>query len=383
MALATSNINVLNQDPKFHQDQEVQFFAENKATRHYNTRFQNDLSHGSQVKLTHEIIPFVEDTTGHDSITYGNTNAFEESFSVTEGKRVNERVFDTDGKQASFDAKKNIAKNGLRVLYREMDKTAYEKMGTNSFNILPTLDLVGGSYSTDVAKGNAIYAKFFEAGQVLNAGGFEVEGAGDQYGRRVASFDTNIDYYMKFADNYVLATAEGESRLRTGKIRTLDSVDYGTSVNVYAATTNFNVNAKGAIAVGDRTFTVDNNGAGTINPPKIGDTFTNDSKTFTILAVAEVTVNVEYNVMVDRPISAAIADNATIAIAGRHTAYNVITQGASGAMVVQKNPQFEELRDPNYNATLVRSMPVMFDCWQPVEGDRRTVVAPIKYRTIS
>ena len=87
--------------------------------------------------------------------------------------------------------------------------------------------------------------------------------------------------------------------------------------------------------------------------------------------------------MVDRPIDTQIADNATIAIAGRDVAYNIITQGATGAMVVQQNPQFEELRDPDYNATLVRSMPVMFDCFQPVESGRRTVVIPMKYRTIS
>jgi hypothetical protein len=381
MALATSNINVLNQDPKFYQDQEMQFFQANKATRHYNTRFQNDLTNGSIVKLTHEAIPFVEATTGHDAVSYGNTNAYEETFTVTEGRRVSERVFDTDNKQASFDVKTNYVKNGLRCLYREMDQVAYQKMATDAFNILPELDLT--ALANDTARGNAAYTSFFEAGQILNAGGFEVEGAGDQYGRRVASFAPEIDFFMKFADNYVLATEEGESRLRTGKIRMLDSVDYGTAVNVYAGTTSFDVTAKGVIAVGVRTLTVDNGGSGTINKPAIGDTFVNDGKTFTIQGVKQVTANVEYEVTVDRPIEAQIADDATISIAGRDTAYNIITQGATGAMVVQKNPQFEEMRDPDYNATLVRSMPVMFDCFQPIEAGRRTVVLPIKYRTIS
>lgn len=377
MALAASNIANLNMDPKFHQDLQVQFIADNKSAKFYNTKFQADLVNGSQVKLINDPIPFVESTTGHDAITYGTSNGYQETFTVTEGLRVNERVFDTDNKQAAFDVKKRYAYNGLRVIQREMDKTAFSKLKSNSFVTLTTIDVSSGATE---ANGNLIYQGFLDANAVLDNQGFQT--VEESMGRRIAAMHPEVTAIFKRSSNFTLATTEGDARYTTGKINTLDGVELDSTINLYADTTSFNVSAKGAVAVGDVILTVDNNGAGTINAPKAGDTFTNNSKTHTILNVNKVAAQ-EYTILVDRPIGAIIADNATIAIAGRHTVYLPVSQGMAGAAVVQQNPQFEELRDIDYNATLVRSMPVMFDYFLPNEASRRVVHIPVKYRTIA
>lgn len=378
MTLASSNIANLNKDPKFHQDLQVQFIADNKSAKFYNTMFQADLTNGSQVKLINEPIPFVEATTGHDAITYGTSGGYQETFTVTEGLRVNERVFDTDGVQAAFNVKQKYAQNGLRVINREMDKTAFSKLKSNSFVTLPTIDVSSGASE---ANGNLIYQGFLDANAALDAQGFQTTMS--DFGRRITAMDPNVAAVFKRSSNFTLATTEGDRRYTTGMINTLDGVEIDSTINLYADTTSFDVTAKGAVAVGAVTFTVDNGGSGTINAPKIGDTFTNNSKTYTILAVNEVAAGVEYTVMVDRPIGATIADNATVSILGRHTIYLPVSQGMAGAGVVQQNPQFEELRDIDFNATLVRSLPVMFDYFLPNEGKRRVVHVPVKYRAIA
>lgn len=378
MSLATSNISALNKDPKFHQDAEVQFFADNKSAMFYNTRFQADLANGSVVKLINEPIPFVEDTTGHDAITYGTANGHQETFTITEGKRVNERVFDMDGKQAAFDVKKQYVKNGLRAINRELDKLAFSKLKSNSFVQLAEVDVTSG---LTTANGDLIMDAISEANSVLDSQGFQTVEA--EYGRRQIALDAEVRRFVKKSSNFTLATEEGDKRITSGNIQTYDGVQINNTINLYADTTSFDTTAKGAVAVGDIRFTVDNGGAGTINAPKIGDTISNGGKTFTILNVNEVTVDVEYDIQVDRPIDTAIADDATVAILGRHTVYIPLAQGQAGAGVIQQNPQFEELRDPDYNATLVRSLPVCGDYFLPVEASRRVVHIPVKYRTIS
>jgi len=371
MTLATSNVSEFNNDPKFHQDLEVQFIAENKSAFYFGSRFESDLRKGSKVRLNHELQPFVNDRTGHDNNSYGSAKAYQEEFEVTQGRSVDERVFDIDEMRSEYDIRGQIVKNGMRRIHQNVDRYNFQKLKELAFNVRASVDLTGAA--DDEARGDLVYAEFQGAGKVLNASGF------DMAGRQVA-MAPEIYEFLTQGTKVNLSTEQADRRIMSGMYESLSGFVIDKTINLYKDGTAFDVAAKGAIAIGDQTFTVD---GVSINAPEIGDTFVNNSKTFTILSVNEVTAATEYDVKVDRPLETAIADNATIEITGYHTVYVPFTKGTVGESVMQQNPQFEELRDTANNATLVRSAVVAFDAFVPEEPARRLVVTPFVYRTIS
>ena len=378
MAIATSNFVTYNQDPKFFDELEMIFRQGQNSLDYYRGDYQAKLRKGSVIDVSDELQMHVADQDGHSNVVYGQHTATEQSFTVQQGQEVAERVFDSDNIRSEFAPKEIVTSNGLHKLNEKMDTYRYQKLFDNARNILATVDLT--TFTTNSAKGNAIEQALLDANETLD---FTAKGNGTL--DRKASFGRTTRRFLKDADKFTDATTESQNRIISGRIGMIDGTNLLRSNNLFANTTSFNVSAKENVTTGLKEFTVDNNGSGTINPPRPGDTFSNTinavAETFTILTVKQVTLNVEYDITVDKVIGTQINDNATIAIAGRDIEYVPVAEGSPGQSVIQKDARFEFLRDIDTHSWLIRAF-IMHDAFLSREMSRRLVIVPIKFRSI-
>ena len=374
--LATSIISELNQDPQFHAEMEMQYREQNIANDYYRTDFEADLEYGRQIKVSDELVAESKEITGQEAITYKKHAATEQTFNVTKAQGIQEEIFDFDQVASRYDAVRTLLSNGRFQMMNNVDKYLFQKLYDNSHNIASEIDLT--ALSTNAAKGNAIYDALMDANSVLD---FSSNG-----GMRKAAFGRFTKRYLKDADKLTDATMISQADMRAGVLGMCDGVRIDNTNNLYQGSTSFDVTVKGAVAAGLKTVTVDNGGSGTINAPLAGDTFTNSiggaDETITINSVKTVTAGEEYILYLNKPLGTGLSDDATLAITGYDTDYIPVVEGAPGKSVVQLNPQFETMPNPDYRSTLLRGQTI-YDAFLSNEGARRVSVIPVKFRSIS
>lgn len=379
MALAVSTVAEYRQDPKFMQELEMRTREELVGANVYNTMFDPALEKGRQITVNREAFFDSTSTDAVSSITYQSINSDgDQTFTIDDAVELPVRVFDVDKIQSVQDLHNLVMDSGMFSIKKYLDEKAFSKLQANGALSTSLVDLT--AISGSAAKGNALYDRIMEANQSFDSIGLP------QTGRQIIQ-SPQFFRYIKDADK--LTSAVDPAYLNTVvNGRTPYAIDgvlnLAQSINLKKDTTNYNVSAKGNIVVGSigySTVIVDNNGSGTIIPPQAGDTFTNNSKTFTIRGVKEITANVEYQLYLNRPIETQINDNATITITGNHTVYVPVMHGKAGTAVIQSRPDFEAMRDPDYHATLLRTL-VVFDYFLTRESTTKVVHVPVKYRTI-
>lgn len=373
MSLTASVVSETLQDPKFFSEMEIQHREQLVSMDFANTRFQANLSKGSILKLTDEIQVEATDTNMTDSLTYPDLDSSEQTFTVDNASKVLFAVNDSDDVQSVFDNAEKAKSNGIFRIGRRTDEFNFLSLKNRGNLELPAIDLT--ALSTNSAKGNAVYAAIQDANELIDAGGFNRS-------NRRAGLSPEIKRFLMDADKLQLSTNDAETRNQNGRVGMIDSTGLNESINLSGDTQDFVVKAKGAITVGEKKFTIDNDGTGTIFPPTIGDTFTNNGVIFKILTVKEVSTNVEYVITVDKPIQSQIADNASITLTGKETINVPLVEGLPGDGVTQKNPVFTAIPDPDRFRTLFRAF-IIHDMFVTLEKSRQLVHIPFRIRTLT
>jgi hypothetical protein len=374
--LATSNVSELNQDPHFHATLEDQYRQRHIANDYYRTDFEAGLKQGRQYKVQDELVVESKEITGHEQVVYKERGASEQTFTITKAQGVQEKIFNFDAVASEFDVAKTILSNGVYQMHNKIDKYLFQKLYDNAQNIQTAIDLT--ALSTNAAKGNAIYSALMDATAFLD---FTDVGQDKK-----AAFGRMTKRYLKDADKLTDSTTISQADMRAGVLGMCDGIRIDNTNNIYQGSSTYTVYNKGGSAVGDRTLTVDNNGSGNITKPEAGDTFTNVvtgvEETYTILTVKEVTKNEEYVITIDKPLGTLIADDASMTVTGFHTDYIPVVYGAPGQAVIQQDPQFEVLPDPDYRAKLLRG-DAIYDAFLSTEGARRVSIIPVIFRTVA
>lgn len=373
MAITSSIVPEVLQDPKFFAEMEIQHRERLVSMDLCETRFMANLAKGSQIKVTDEILIEATDTNLTDTLTYPQLDSSEQTFTVDNASKVLFQIRDIDDIRSVFNLAEVAKSNAIMAIGRRTDDFNFQQLQARGNLELPSIDLT--AISTNAEKGNEVYAAVQDANELIDSGGFLREN------RRVV-FDPKIMRFLMDADKLQLSTDAAEVRNTNGRVGRLDTTNVNESIRLTGTDKTFATNAKGAIAVGARSFTVDNNGSGTIFIPEIGDTFTNNSVEFVLQTVTEVTKDVEYSVTCDRAIQTAIADNATINITGKETIFVPLVEGRPGDCVIQKNPTFTDIVAEDSFATKFRAF-IVHDMFVTLERSRRLVHIPFKVRTIS
>lgn len=380
-ATLTAKVEAFRRDPQQQMAIEKIYRVSDTSLEFANAEFQEVASMGQQVQLNNEPTVDVTDYDGYASSTPQNILGSSQFFNIDQAAKWDVRIFDIDSVQTIDDIENLVTNNAVYRQARYMTRKRFEAIGASQALVGDEIDLsnAGAPAAPTAALGNEVFIALDAAYQTLVAQGMSPADL-------KAALPALASSALKFSGNIQNST-EGQNAVNAkGYVGELNMTRLFSSIDTPKTEANYDAVVNGAVAVGSKTIEVDGvqDGAGTPIPvtPMVNDRFTTGGIEYRVVAVSKTATSGNWRLFLDRPLEAALADNAALVVTG-YTHENIIfASGKPLATVVQRNFVLEYVRDQDHFADRLRGM-TLFGNFMTDENARKCVIIPVKVRSFT
>lgn len=347
-----------------------------------NAEFQQVGRKGQTVEVENEPFVKVAGYDGYAASTAQNLLSSKQQFTIDEAAKWDVRLYDVDEIQTEDDLNNLVLNSATYQAARYMTGIRFAAIKAASPLQLSEIDISNATTPGTPdprlqAHGDLVFNALDEATEALRSQGMpdvDLKAA-------LPSLCVSALRYSQYIQN---STEGANSVNQKGMVGALNNTRLFSSIDTPKTNVNYTAVVNGAVAVGDHVITVDGVVDGAVTPiavtPLVGDTFTNASETYTVVAVTATTTSGEFQLFLDRPVEDIIADNASLTVSGYTHQHIIFASGKPLSSVVQSNftLKVNESEEDTFSARL-KGM-TLFDNFMTTEQRRRCVIVPVKVR---
>jgi len=337
-----------------------------------NTSFQNIGKIGQVVEVDDEIFVQVDQYDGYAATNSQQITTSSQSFPIQDAAKWDVTIYNTDQVQTVHDIDNIVMGSALEQQSRYMTRKRFEKIADANPLQLAEVDISGGDAlgvsALSQAAGDDIFTRLQSANEAIRGQGMsasDLKAAVPTKGISALVFSQYINNGTEGANG---VNARGEVGM-LANTRLFDSIDTPKTRKDYNATVN------GAAAKGKQVLTLTSAAVA----PMVNDLFTVGGIEYRVAAAGPTNVVGDYQVFLERPLEADVADATALTVSGYTHEHIVFAKGKPLSSVVQKNfsLRYNELED--LFADRYKSM-TLFDSFMTVMGQRSCVLIPVKVR---